>query len=115
MGGDNFGALECLVADGVISAGRARELHGMNPEQQRAFWKECHESGVCVTAIMLRISPEGTAEVHVERGGSWYRVIKELHIEGGITSHIVESGGIERAPMSDWSPHPPLDEEPSGE
>lgn len=32
-------AIEILAADEVISAGRARELHGMTIEQQRAFWR----------------------------------------------------------------------------
>lgn len=32
------GAIETLVLEEVISAGKARELHGMTIQQQRAFW-----------------------------------------------------------------------------
>jgi len=32
-------AIECLVADEVISAGRARELHGLSVEEQRELWR----------------------------------------------------------------------------
>lgn len=34
------GSIETLVADEVISAGRARELHGMTCEEQRAHWRD---------------------------------------------------------------------------
>lgn len=34
------GAIETLVVDEVISAGRARELHGMTIEEQRAHWRD---------------------------------------------------------------------------
>ena len=37
-------ALEILVHDGVISAGRARELHGMSHEEQRAHWRKMARS-----------------------------------------------------------------------
>lgn len=49
-------------------------------------------------AIRLAISPKGLAEVEIEvNDGVWVTVIRELHIEGGITGHIVEPAGIEAA------------------
>ena len=35
-----LGGLEILVADGIISSGRARELGGYSIEEQRAFIRE---------------------------------------------------------------------------
>ncbi len=40
------GAIETLVVDEVISAGRARELHGMSPEEQRKFWVDRYEQSL---------------------------------------------------------------------
>lgn len=87
------GALEVLVHDEVISAGRARELHGMTTEEQRAYWRD-----LCtrLVPIWLSISPKGEAVVSIEWEGQWVPVIRELHI-GGVTSHIVEPNGIRSA------------------
>ena len=49
-------------------------------------------------AIQLAIIHDGIAEVSIEvNDGVWVTVIRERHIDGGITGHIVEPAGIERA------------------
>lgn len=52
-------SLEILVADGIISSGRARELHGMCAEDQRSLLRRLvHKSGK-ETADQLRRELEG--------------------------------------------------------
>jgi hypothetical protein len=50
------GAIETLVCDEIISAGRARELHGMKPEQQRAHWRERIRGGEDAKAAHAALS-----------------------------------------------------------
>jgi len=37
-----LGGIELLVQQEVISAARARELHGMTPDEQRQYWRDNH-------------------------------------------------------------------------
>ena len=98
------GAIELLNAQEVISASRARELHGMTPQEQRTLWREFVDGGISISAIDLRISHNGVAEVLIERAGKWHRVIHELTVEGGITGHIVEALGIRAALAQEEKP-----------
>jgi len=92
------GSIEILVHDDVISSGRARELHSMSIQDQRAYWRKQLEP----YPIWLEILPESPGlcrvRVRVESFGEWIEVINEGHVEdGGVTSHIVESSGIQAA------------------
>lgn len=49
-------AIETLVRDEVISAGRARELHGMTPEQQRESWREHYRQKTLAEAAKACLS-----------------------------------------------------------
>ena len=88
-------ALQPLLNDGVISAGRARELTNMTPDQQREHWRRTHR--VSERAIHLEIQKNTDESAHVyvrvESLAGWVEVIREAYI-GGPVSHIVESGYI---------------------
>lgn len=56
---------------------------------------------VRVRAIRLTVSPEGEAVVSAEMFDSaefkWVDLIKEQHVDGGVTSHIIEAVGMRAA------------------
>ena len=107
-------ALQILVNDEVISAGRMREILAMTPEDQRAHWRLTQDMAVCPPIhAEIRRAREGLSEllvsIHVE--GQWYTVIREKHVDGGHLSHIIEPLGImlaiERAKEAQPEPEEP--------
>jgi hypothetical protein len=98
-------ALQVLVNEEVISAGRMREILGMKPEEQRAHWRATHEMAVC-PPIHIEVRREGETEglsrvfVRIEVDGKWFTIIDSLHVDGGHTSEIIEPLGIDSAIQS---------------
>lgn len=86
-------ALDILVSGGVISSGRAREILGMSPDEQREHWRKTHDLAVGTPIhAEIRRESEGLSRliVRVEVRGVWRTIIDSLHVDGGHTSEIVE-------------------------
>jgi len=75
-------ALQILVSDEVISAGRAREILNMTPEEQRAHWRLTHDMSVC---------PPVHAEIRREAEGL-SRLFVRIHVDGKWRSPVPTRG-----------------------
>lgn len=90
-------SIETLVADDIISASKARELHGMSADEQRAHWREMRDYWwmaavrFAIEAMCRKCKDGEEPELREDRLGWWHLATVE-HAE-----MMCRGGGIRAA------------------